>query len=313
MGQRRRKTRERRRRKTGARIEAERREAATGNRANLTRRKPPRVRIGAVLDIVVEICRAGEATVLGMAVPNEELAGRSVRFDVALMNRGMNACRATRLLCGEGFWEFGTAAVRQLFELVLNAEYVHAQPSRPETLRRYAKFGLLQRLQREIADLDYREESGREVDGQKRARIAAALESRFAEFRGPRGGWQQSWTGLSARALAEQSPARLRRSQYRILYPQWSEETHGTPGALLGSLFLSSDQFDEVVRSDDVRCAELVSTAITLLIELWDLLPEVPGPDPAAAYDWTTRLIQWAEANGAIGVSQAPAGNSEGV
>ena len=64
-------------------------------------------------------------------------------FDAGMLSRGSNALKSVRLLCEQAHWEFAAGVVRQLFELVLNMEYLGTLPDRDAAIFRYAKYGLL--------------------------------------------------------------------------------------------------------------------------------------------------------------------------
>lgn len=258
------------------------------------REKPPKARIKPLLDVVTAVASAAEAEILNLRSPESADRAVSIRFDVALLNRGTNAAKACRLLCAEGFWEQAASAARQLFELVLTAEYVARQTERMATIQQYVQFGLLRRIQGRLAELAYEEETGRAVDTDLAKQLEDLAAHRFERFRTSKGKWWTSWNDMPPRKLSGASPNRLRSRQYELLYSAWSEQTHASPSAVLDSMFLTEDDFDALIASDDVRAAELIGTAVTLLIELWHSLPEIPGPDPVEVAAWQETLLQWA-------------------
>ena len=60
-------------------------------------------------------------------------------------------------------------------------------------------------------------------------------------------------------------------------------------------MFPGNRTVEEIVASDDTRIAETVTVAISLFLELWTLLPNLPQLDPVKGLEWTSRMI--AEAN----------------
>lgn len=65
-------------------------------------------------------------------------------FDMAVFVRANNLVKASRTLFADGHWEVAASAARQLFELLVNVEYLLNQPQPAGERLRYAKFGLLQ-------------------------------------------------------------------------------------------------------------------------------------------------------------------------
>ena len=116
------------------------------------------------------------------------------------------------------------------------------------------------------------------------ATLAQMLEQTFPEFRTVEDKrkvhWHKTWSGHTARYLAEKSAHPLREDQYRLMFVTWSEQAHGAPAASMENLFPRSVAVGEVVAADDARIAETVTMAITLFLELWMLLPHVPQVDP---------------------------------
>jgi hypothetical protein len=52
------------------------------------------------------------ATQAALTVPYSKEHSRQTFFDISFLERGINALKVVRLLCGNGQWEFATAAVR---------------------------------------------------------------------------------------------------------------------------------------------------------------------------------------------------------
>lgn len=222
------------------------------------------------------------------------------------------------MLCDQAHWEYAVSAVRQLFEIVVNVEYLNGQPDRSDAEFRFAKYGLLQMVLDQYGTLEYNERTGRRIDQQRRDVLERMLESSFPEFRsvGPTGvvHWAKSWSGHTIRRLAELSPRRLRGDQHRLLYSAWSEQSHASPSVFLESIVGRHQPTDAIVANDDTRIAETISIAITLYIELRRLLPYLPASDLGLQLDWTQRLLEEARRHGipsaAPFVSDPPTGSS---
>lgn len=90
----------------------------------------------------------------------------------------------------------------------------------------FAKFGLLQTIQAELASVDYNRQTGRPVDQQRVAILKRMIEVDYHEFRvGNKGGFARTWSGKSTRTLALESPRQpLRATQYSQLFVAWSEQ-----------------------------------------------------------------------------------------
>src|SRR6266566_2805132 len=125
----------------------------------------PKTRLRSLFALLHDVITSADRTLLITENVDEPL----VRFDVAMLQRGINALKAVRLLTEHGHWEFAAAATRQLYELVVNMEYLGEQPDRDEAAFRYAKFGLLQTVQAEHRTALYNEKTGRPVEEQRLA------------------------------------------------------------------------------------------------------------------------------------------------
>ncbi len=286
-------------RRSGSRRETRKDELPAG----VSRASPPDKRLTALLDLVVEVARTVERRVLEVPRPDQATQEDLIRFEAAMLIRGSNALKATRLLCKEAFWEFAVGCVRQLFELVLDAEHVARQPDRLAAITLHAKYGLLQMVRAQAADLRYDESTGRVIDSQRLAVLDSMLERSFPEFRHVSASghvtWDKRWSRQDARRLAELSTHRLRKSQYELLYSSWSEQIHAAPGALVDDLFRREIDVEKIVDDDVTRSAEVLSMGVTLFIELATLLPHLPPLDPSLVLEWTTILAREAERHGA--------------
>lgn len=278
----------------------------------MQRIRPPKTRLKTLLQLLVEVSATAEKAMLTIATPQEEAAKRLVLFDAGVLLRASNALKAIRLLCEEAHWEFAAATVRQLFELVLNMEYLATQPDRDAAIFRHAKYELLQTVRHQYLNLLYDRKTGRSIDTERLAVLESMLEHTFPEFRSVDDSgkvrWKPSWSGHSARYLAEQSKHPLREDQYHLLFVTWSEQAHGAPAALLDNMFPGSLPVDEIVASDDARIVQTVTVAIAFFLELWMLLPHVPRVDPAKRLAWTNTMMAEARKHGAPAPGQAHPG-----
>jgi hypothetical protein len=258
---------------------------------------------------------AAEQAMITATIPDDEAGRRLLMFDANVLVRASNALKVIRLLCEQAHWEFAAASVRQLFELVLNMEYLATQPDREAAIFRYSKYGLLQTVRHQHLAVLYDQKTDRPIDEQRLAMLESMLEQAFPEFRSvDRTGkvrWKPNWSGHTTRYLAEQSENSLRQDQYQLLFVAWSEETHGAPAALIGNMFPGNRTVEEIIASDDTRIAETVTMAISLFLELWTLLPHVPQVDPMKGLEWTNRMIAEAEKRRASHAPSSPASASE--
>lgn len=262
----------------------------------------PKTRLKPIFAVLTEVARAGDVAL------SETLDDRSplARFDAGMLMRAVNAIKAIGLLLGDAHWEFAAPAARQLFELVVNAEHLGREDDREQATLRYALFGMLQMAQHEQKSTAYDAKTGRPINEERRQVIDAMLGGEmFAAFRVEKPGkaprWQSSWAGKNTRELAALSSNRLRLDQYTLLFSRWSEEAHGSPGALLEGLMppLSGRGPGEIVESDDRQIIELAAMATALFIELWELLPALPAFDRRQHAAWMQRIMTVAIAHGA--------------
>jgi hypothetical protein len=222
-------------------------------------------------------------------------------FDRAILNRGLNMLEASRTLLANGHWEVAAAPARQLFELLVNMEYLAQQPDRKDACFRYQKFALMQTAERARREIDYDRSTSRPVDEERAKQIAAVLSSpSFDEFRTRDGKWKSSWSAQSARALAEQSPARMRVKQWELLFVTWSEETHAAPVALLDAMLPhnSATWVETQVAHDDREVGQMILMVVTLYLELCAVLPNAPTPNPEMHLEWMTAMTDEVRARG---------------
>lgn len=219
-------------------------------------------------------------------------------FDRAILMRGVNLLKATVMLSESLHWEVAASCARQMFELVLNMEALAAMPNREQGSLLYAHYGLLQQTRARIAELDYERAAGRQVDEEYAERVAAMLNgAMFDPFKGKARAdgsiaWSKSWNGKTTWDMVKSSAHNIREAQYNQLFVRWSEETHATPGALLGSMFrtIGPDWTDDVLSNDIRETMQVASMTLIQFFELWMLLVNVPPYEKAASGEWFSRL-----------------------
>ena len=297
-------------RRKHTKTKGERHRRSTEERGRVRHLQPPKIRHQKSLALVAEAARS--ATSAALSVPHASDERPAILFDVSFLQRGINALAAVGLLCGSGHWEFAASAVRQVFELVLNVEYIAAQADRPAAMLRYQKFGLLQMARQVEASLEYDRKTGRTVDEDRLAHVRSLLDRAFDEFRDYRKSgswrWAQSWSGKSVRELAYESAEPIRRDQYGLLFSAWSDQTHASPGVLLGTMVSGDSEAEEIMAADDVRIAETLASAVTMFLDLWARLPTIPGPEPAQVTRWYGHFLDEAKRyGGVVTAGKAPA------
>lgn len=225
--------------------------------------------------------------------PGSELG----RFDRGVFERGIGVLHATRVLVAAGHWETATSPVRQLYEIVLNMEYLNTFPDRELAALKFIRFGSLQEARSALANLEYEHDRGRTGHLSRVLEIKQQLEGDiYAEFRAKtrRDGtlqWTQSWCGKSVAELSRESKNRLHKANYKLLYSAWSEQTHGSPGALLPRI-MDSIYPERINPSRDESHSEIQAAlmAMVLFRELWSLLPGVPPQDSHSRQEQGMRM-----------------------
>jgi hypothetical protein len=245
-----------------------------------------------------------DAAAAGDAVLAQPPAGHLIAFDQAILLRAVNALKSARLLLEAAHWEFAAAPARSLFELVVNLEYVNAQPNREQAAFRFAKFGVLQMIQSQLETAAYERQTGRPVDDERVAVLGRMLEVDYREFRvgkSEKPQWARTWSGKSTRDLAFASPSQpLRQAQYRQLFVAWSEQLHAAPAALLDGFFpRPGETLEKLMAEEDTRIAETGAMCVTLFLELWHLLPTLPTLERERIAGWRADLAAEARALGA--------------
>jgi Family of unknown function (DUF5677) len=260
----------------------------------------PLVTLKPLFGLLDEITGAADASLTTITTFTHE-----TRFDVAMMVRGINILKSVRILTEAGHWEMAAAPTRQLFELVINMEWLAAMPDRTAAGLTYSEFGLLQMVRSDLANLQYAEMTGRPIDAEHKQHLESMLDSDFFdEFKTRKRAdgsqmWAASWNRKTAKDMADASPHPLRAHLYRLLFSEWSEEAHATPGALIDSIFRDNKVGWEIdfMKVEAKETAQIISMAIWMFFDLVLALPLVPSLGAERLLDWTTRLRDFGIAN----------------
>ncbi|WSA79402.1 DUF5677 domain-containing protein [Streptomyces sp. NBC_01799] len=252
----------------------------------------PDARLQPLFEIVGEVIAAAELAAEAATEKTE-----NVHFDVYVLERGIKALKSARLLVGAGHWENASAVARQLFELLVNMEHLGSFADREKAQSLYSGFGFVQFFLAELRRMEFEKEHGRPPSSRWESAVREALDKFFNDFKlTPRADgsirWRPSWSGKTTRALAELSLDPMREHQYELLFSAWSEQTHATPGVFATDLF---DRYEVEVSAEalakaegvppgrfplltgaDRKAAQTLSMTITLFIQLWQQLPNVP-------------------------------------
>ncbi|WP_143266286.1 hypothetical protein, partial [Amycolatopsis sp. KNN50.9b] len=132
----------------------------------------PKGRLSPFFKLLGEIAAAAEQAVQTTPNPSDQL----VRFDIEILMRGANSVKAVRTLLEQGHWEHSVGVTRQLFELLVNMEYLGAMADRRQGTLLFARFGMLQMLLAQQRRAAYEREKGHPVD----APLAAMVEQHLA-------------------------------------------------------------------------------------------------------------------------------------
>lgn len=247
-----------------------------------------------LLKVMGEVVAAVQDAVFEMPGP----AGLPVVFDVQILMRGVNSVKAVCVLLEQDHWEHALGVTRQLFELLVNMEYMATLPDREKAVEEYRQFGLLQFFQMKQREITYEEKTGRTPNPIVKGVVEYHLANSFNSFLGKpkKNGdvsWVPSWSRKNIRDLAEASPDSMRSHQYEQLFKIWSEQAHATPGALLMGLINSEgeDWLNDALVADEHEMIQTCSMTFMLFISLWASLPAAPGI-PRDVVRWLRTVMQ---------------------
>jgi hypothetical protein len=148
--------------------------------------------------------------------------GELALFDTTQLVRSVNALKACSLLLATSHWASASGTSRQLFEQLVNLEYLAQRPDRLASVRSYAAYGLIQRIRLQLTEMEHLEQTGRPFDPKHREFLEGLLQANFDEFKGkPKVdgtiNFNTSWSGLPVRQLAERSSNAMRSQQYEAV------------------------------------------------------------------------------------------------
>jgi hypothetical protein len=255
----------------------------------------PKTRLKPLFRLSKEVAGFANHELSVASCPTDVLEKRLFRFDAAVLERGVNALKSVVLLCGEAHWESASGILRQLFEIVVNMEYLGDLPDREEAIFRYQKYGLKQRVEFQRNYLLYGQRTGRAVDPERVRALERMLDEMSRDFSrtGADGkpSNRSSWKRHKVAYLAQRSVNPMRKHQYDILFWTWSEQMHGAPTTLIDSV-LGDASAEKSAMKDDLQIVQTLTMAITLFLELWMVLPNAPKIDPEKVERWTAALLE---------------------
>lgn len=217
------------------------------------------------------------------------------RFDRAVFERAISILHAVHVLVTAGHWETANAPLRQLFELLVNMEYLNTFQDRELAAIRFVQFGSLQEARARLAELEIAEGRGRHIPLAQLVQAKSALDNpNYAQFKGldktGKEKWAQSWSGKNIRELCAMSSNELRLINYRTLFSTWSEQAHGAPGALVRGIISSVFPDRPYLHNEEAETEAVIAMSIVQFLELWKLLPQAPILDEAVRDEWLIRL-----------------------
>lgn len=251
----------------------------------------PKGRLSPFFKLLGEIVTAAERAVQSTPNPSDQL----VRFDIEILMRGANSVKAVRTLLEQGHWEHAVGVTRQLFELLVNMEYLGAMADRRQGTLLFARFGMFQMLLAQQRRAAYEKEKGHPVDAQLIAMVEQHLANDFMDFRAnTKDGsvkWVSSWCRKNTSGLADASADPMRSHQYNILYRVWSEQAHATPGAVIADLFREAEEgwVERTIAENDRSSIDTITFTVMFFLRLWLELPHVQVSRERVA-GWLSKL-----------------------
>ncbi|MFJ9101113.1 DUF5677 domain-containing protein [Streptomyces sp. NPDC102405] len=252
----------------------------------------PRGRLRPFFKLMEDVTSAADRTVL----ETPDVENQLTRFDAEILVRGINSVKAVRSLLEHGHWEHAVGVTRQLFELLVNMEYLGTVEDRGEATLLFARFGLLQFLLAEERRFAYNREKGHPVNDQMAAMVDDHLKNEFNDFQAkPRADgsvrWVSSWCRKDTAELARLSDDPMRTYHYNILYRVWSEQAHAAPGALIKNMFRDNDNgwVEQAVAETDRSSRDTIAFTLMFFLRLWVVLPHVEASHERVAV-WLGKL-----------------------
>ena len=212
---------------------------------------------------------------------------------LAVSQRVLTIVQGSRLLLEEGHWELASAAVRQLFELLVNIEHL-LDESDPETAwESYRRYGEAQALQASLRKLNYAVSAGFKDSHGEVANLSKALaDARFDEFRHPKGHIRDSWTGRTVEKLAHDSRVPWRAEQYRYYFRTWSEQAHATPSSFVSNFSARAQTtgLDHELAMFAREAEQLITMLISISADLTSALGIFASAQAKTARRWQNHL-----------------------
>jgi hypothetical protein len=167
-------------------------------------------------------------------------------------DRAIKGYRSFVQLLKLGQWEDALILARSLYELDLNLSEISCSPNGEQAAKKFVRFGKFQQLhldrqclEDQLRDARLQPQPSAQAVGECEQKLTASISMlcrTFPELRKPnvkKWKWQDSWSGVSAEALAqhlaEHTGGRGGQSDYYV-FRLASLFTHNTPGALLLAL-----------------------------------------------------------------------------
>ncbi|MFF4709321.1 DUF5677 domain-containing protein [Streptomyces sp. NPDC001288] len=251
----------------------------------------PKGRLSPFFELLGEIAAAAERAIQSTPHPSDQL----VRFDIEILMRGANSVKAVRALLEQGHWEHAVGVTRQLFELLVNMEYLGTMADRRQGTLLFARFGMLQMLLAQQRRAAYERDKGHPLDAELAAMVEHHLANDFTVFRAnTKDGsvkWVSSWCRRNTSQLADASADPMRPHQYNLLYRVWSEQAHATPGALIADLFREADEgwIERTIAENDRSSIDTITFTVMFFLRLWLELPHVQVSHERVA-GWLSKL-----------------------
>lgn len=212
---------------------------------------------------------------------------------LAVAMRGLTLLQAGRLLLMEGHWETASGVARQLFELLVDIEYLVSHDDVNSAWMTYMRFGMVQEVRSRRRAIDYAAAVGREIDDESVRILNDFLQmDAFDDLRDRKGDFVDRWSRHNVKYLAEKSRSPVRKAQYEYYYATWSEQTHATPSALVESM-LPQEALGVVERTLDRvyrETRQLIVMLISLFSELLIVLSDPPMVPVTTLESWREQL-----------------------
>jgi hypothetical protein len=128
-------------------------------------------RLAGSLSALFDAAREGDV----VAARGVKVEGPWSLLQASMFLRAINAVKVARLLIVELQWEFAAAPARQIFELVVTAEYIRAQADPRLFSIQFTRFGFLRQMLARLEEMDYEEQTGRPVNEEARTNLRKLL------------------------------------------------------------------------------------------------------------------------------------------